>query len=478
MIASDQHLKHAVNRREFISAMGAAGALWTLSGCLHATARENRRDKMPNIVLIVADDMGYAEFGVQGCKDVPTPNIDSLASGGVRFTDGYVSCPVCSPTRAGLMTGRYQQRFGHEFNPGPPDRAAVNFGLPLDQPTIAERLKPLGYRCGMFGKWHLGYSPEKHPLSRGFDEFFGFLHGAHPYLQVNDNFGMSVMRGREAVKEVDYLTDAFAREAAAFIERNKDVPFFTYLPFNAVHGPLESIQKYLDRFKDIADAKRRTFAAMLSAMDDGVGTVLTTIRKLGLENDTLVIFISDNGGPTAQTTSANTPLSGFKGDVFEGGIRVPYMMQWKGHIPEGQVKKEPVISLDVLPTILAAAGGEVPVSAKLDGANLLPWLSGNAAAPHDRLFWRFGNRAAARVGDWKILRTKNDETWQLYNLADDIAEKKNLAGANPDKLAELVRAYDAWNGGNVPPLWETANEKTSKKNGKGKVRKNKGRKDQ
>jgi arylsulfatase A-like enzyme len=318
----------------------------------------------------------------------------------------------------------------------------------------------------MFGKWHLGYTPERHPLSRGFDEFFGFAHGAHPYLKVNDNFGLPVMRGREPVTEVDYLTDAFAREAVAFIERNKDVPFFTYLPFNAVHGPLESIQKYLDRFKHISDAKRRTFAAMLSAMDDGIGSVMSKVRELGLEKDTLFVFISDNGGPTQQTSSSNTPLRGFKGQVLEGGIRIPYVMRWKGHIPEGQVRHDPVISLDIAPTVLAAVGSEISPTAGLDGVNLMPWLTQNAPAPHDRLFWRFGNQAAARIGDWKILKTKNDEQWQLFDLKNDISETKDLAGANPDKVGELSRLYDAWNSLNIAPLWETANEKTPKRNKK------------
>ncbi len=205
----------------------------TLAADQSTTARSTAGK--PNIILIVADDLGYADLGVQGCRDVPTPNIDTIARNGVRFTSGYVSCPVCSPTRAGLMTGRYQQRFGHEFNPGPAAQASQNFGLPLSEPTIAERLKKLGYATGMFGKWHLGYQPELTPLRRGFDEFFGFHGGAHSYINANDRSANPIWRGTEKVTSVSYTTDEFAREAVSFIERHQREPFFVYLPFNAVH---------------------------------------------------------------------------------------------------------------------------------------------------------------------------------------------------------------------------------------------------
>jgi len=404
---------------------------------------------------MVADDLGYAELGVQGCKDISTPNIDSLAANGIRFTHGYVSCPVCSPTRAGLMTGRYQQRFGHEFNPGPEDAADPNVGLPLDQATLAERLKALGYATGLFGKWHLGYRPEMQPPKRGFDEFYGFLSGAHSYLKVTDGTGNPILRGTEPVTELDYTTDAFAREAVAFIDRHKNGPFFVYLPFNAVHAPLEALEKYVARFTSIEDKNRHTFAAMVSAMDDGVGQVLNKLRELGLEEDTLIFFISDNGGPTLSTTSSNVPLRGYKGQVLEGGIRVPFIIQWKGHLPAGDVDDRPVISLDIHPTALAAA--QAPsLDENLDGVNLLPFLVGDKeAAPHDGLFWRFGDQWAARKGNWKLL-SQGDGAPKLYDLGNDLGEVTDLAGREPEKVKDLQAAYDAWNAKNVPPRFKRA----------------------
>lgn len=442
-----------LTRRDFLKVAGSGAALLAMGNGLAAAESAARMPRKPNIVLIVADDLGYHELGVQGCKDIPTPNIDTIARNGVRFTSGYVSCPVCSPTRAGLMTGRYQQRFGHEFNPGPAAEASGNFGLVLDEKTLAERLKPLGYATGAFGKWHLGSLPRFHPLSRGFDEFFGFLGAAHDYLNPMTHGPNPVMRGTTPVESLSYTTDSFSREAISFIERHKDEPFFVYLPFNAVHAPLESTARYLARFESIKDEKRRTFAAMNSAMDDGVGRVLDKLRELKLEEDTLIFFISDNGGPTGQTTSANTPLRGFKGQVWEGGIRIPFMMQWKGRLPAGKVIDRPVISLDVHPTALIAAGGQLPTSKPLDGVNLIPFLTEKSASiPHDRLFWRFGKQWAVRMGDWKLENHGTGEP-ELYDLTKDIGETTDLAAKEPDKLKELRAAFDNWNSLLVAPRW-------------------------
>ncbi|MFB3827534.1 MAG: sulfatase [Bryobacteraceae bacterium] len=430
-----------MNRRHFLT---------TAAGALAAARLAPGAARKPNIVVIVSDDHGYAEMGVQGCKDIPTPNLDAMARAGTRFTNGYVSCPVCSPTRAGLMTGRYQQRFGHEFNPGPALTASGDFGLSLNETPLPAVMKSLGYTTGMFGKWHLGYRPEYHPQKRGFDEFFGFLGGAHSYLDWTGDKANPLLRGTQPVDEKTYLTDALAREALAFMDRHRTEPFFVYLPFNAVHAPLQSIEKYLARFQSIQDERRRTFAAMLSAMDDAVGRVRGFLRDSGLEENTLVFFISDNGGPTPSTSSRNDPLRGYKGQVLEGGIRVPYMVQWKGRIPAGKTYDQPVISLDILPTAVSAAGGRP--AANLDGVNLLPYLTGKASGrPHDRLYWRFGPQAAIRAGDWKLLRTGGD--WELYNLAQDIGEAKNLAGSDPARVKELAAAWEQWNGQLVPPKW-------------------------
>jgi arylsulfatase A-like enzyme len=429
-----------IRRRDFLKAT----ALWACSPALAAPAR-------PNIVFIAADDLGYAELGVQGCRDIPTPNIDSIAANGVRFTDGYVSCPVCSPTRAGWITGRYQQRFGHEFNPGPAQQADPNFGLPLSEVTLANQLKAAGYATGIVGKWHLGYRPEFHPQKRGFDEFFGFLGGAHPYLPTPG--ADPILRGTQPVEEREYLTEAFAREALDFIGRHRNQPFFLYLSFNAVHAPLQATEKYLARFSQIQDQRRRTFAAMLSAMDDAVGQVLQRLREYKLEDNTLVVFISDNGGPTNNTSSRNDPLRGYKGQVLEGGIRVPFLMQWKARLPKGLVYREPVISLDIFPTVVAAAGASLPAN-PLDGVNLLPYLTGQSkGAPHHALYWRFGAQAAIRKGPWKMVRLADGQP-QLYNLAEDIGESRDLASAQPAKLKELREDWEAWNRQLSPPRWQ------------------------
>jgi len=402
--------------------------------------------RKPNIVILLADDLGYADVGFHGCKDIPTPNVDALAAQGVRCSNAYVSGPYCSPTRAGLLTGRYQNRFGHEFNP------SGSQGLPVQEITLANLLRELGYATGLIGKWHLGGTPKMHPTARGFQEFFGFLGGAHSYLD-----GTGIQRGAVPAPEKDYLTDALAREAAAFIDKHAAEPFFLYLAFNAVHTPMEATAKYQDRFAKIADPRRRTYAAMLSAMDDAIGQVMAKLREKGLEEDTLIFFFSDNGGPTMVGTtingSINLPLRGSKRQLLEGGVRVPFVVVWKGHLPTGKVYDAPLISLDVLPTALAAAGKDVPAAWKLDGVNLLPYLQGkNAEPPHEILFWRFGEQRAVRRGDWKMVRY--DKTGDhLYNLKVDIGEAKDLASSEGALLQELRTAWERWNAELAEPLW-------------------------
>lgn len=439
---------------------------YALVGLLAALALPAHAERKPNILVIVADDLGWGELTSQGItKDIPTPNIDSISANGVRFTNGYVSGPYCSPTRAGLLTGRYQQRFGHEFNLGRAVNDGEPIGLSLKETTIANRLKTAGYATGWFGKSHLGSAPEFHPQKRGFDEFYGFLGGAHSY--INPGQGPNgIFHGTDPVKDPGYLTEAFAREAANFIEQKKDQQWFVYLPFNAVHAPLETLEKYESRFSSIQDPKRRKFAGLLSALDDSVGTVLSKVRDLNLEEDTLIYFFSDNGGPTASITSQNGPLKGFKAQTSEGGIRVPFAVQWKGTIPAGKTEDRPVIQLDVLPTSLAAAGVEIDPAWKLDGVNLLPYLKGEKTeAPHETLFWRFGQQLAVRKGDWKLVKSAADgdarngagkanlEGSKLYNLKDDIGEKNDLAASNPEKVKELEAAWNEWNAGLVDPTW-------------------------
>lgn len=440
----------------------------------------------PNILVILADDLGYGELSCQGYpSQIPTPHIDSLATNGIRFTSGYVSGPYCSPTRAGFMTGRYQQRYGHEFNPGPAQTANPAFGLSLNEKTIGDRLKAAGYATGWFGKSHLGYEPPFHPLQRGFDEYFGFLGGAHSYLDAAGDPHNPILRGTTPVNNIDYTTDAFGRETVNFIEKHRREPWFCYLAFNAVHAPLESTAKYLSRFTNIADKRRRTYAAMQSAMDDAVGTVLAKLREHHLEENTLVFFFSDNGGPTPSTTSGNGPLRGFKAQTWEGGIRIPFLVQWKGHLPAGKVDDRPMIQLDILPTALAAAGVEIKSEWKLDGVNLLPYLNGQkSGVPHEALYWRFGQQMAIRLGDWKLVKgvgsqgvegaehqgRASTDGAELYHLTADLGEKHNLAEQEPARFKELAAAWDKWNSELVEPKWFPLRAAAGKKAGKGRAK--------
>jgi arylsulfatase A-like enzyme len=417
-----------------------------IAACLAAPA--SAADRKPNILVILCDDVGYGEFGFQGGKDIPTPHIDSIATNGVRFTQGYVSGTYCSPTRAGLLTGRYQTRFGHEFN-----SVGNQIGLALTETTMANRLKSAGYASCAIGKWHLGRNPDYRPMNRGFDEFYGTLNNTpfyHPTQFVDSRVSPEPQRVEDASF---YTTVAYGERAVDWIEKQKDQPWFLYLPFNAQHAPLQAPQKYLDRFASIEDQNRRTFAAMMSAMDDAVGRVLEKIQELDQEQDTLVFFLSDNGGPTRQTTSNNGPLRGNKASTWEGGVRVPFSVQWQGKIPAGKTYDHPIIQLDILPTALAAAGVSVDPSWKLDGVNLLPYLTGdNTARPHETLYWRFGNQWAIRHGDFKlVVGSGGSREPELYNLAADIGESKNLAADEPEKYKELLALYEKWNAEQAPP---------------------------
>jgi arylsulfatase A-like enzyme len=451
-----------IGRRDFLALAGASAA-GLLPGCALAAERQAKRRK-PNILVIISDDQGYADVGYHGCKDIPTPNIDSLAENGVRFTNGYVSCPVCSPTRAGLMTARYQQRFGHEFNTGPPPGSLrEHVGLPLAEVTMADALKAAGYVTGVVGKWHLGMRPKYHPQKRGFDEFFGFQHGGHSYIKLAPDKYNPIQRGTTPIHEKEYLTDAFSREAVAFIERHKGEPFLLYLAYNDVHTPMQATQKYLDRFPNIKEKKRRTYAAMLAAMDDGIGAVLKVLREAGIEDDTLIFFLSDNGGPTRANASSNTPLRAGKGSMYEGGIRVPFVVQWKRHLPAGTAYSQPVIALDIFPTAVAAAGGDMPTDRVIDGVNLLPYLKGEKKdPPHDALFWRAGTRYALRKGNWKLVKLGN-RPHELYDLSSDIAEKTNLAAEKPDVLKDLTDALTPWDAQLVKPRWEPPRRRKRRK---------------
>jgi arylsulfatase A-like enzyme len=438
----------------------------SLLGVVAVAAETNRP---PNLIVIMTDDQGYADVGFNGCKDIPTPNLDSIAQNGVRFTSGYVVYPVCSPSRAGFITGRYPQRFGYERNPRfqPDNRVS---GLALTETTLADALGNVGYHSGIIGKWHLGSHPDLHPLKRGFNEFFGHLGGGARYfpeeltlkeasraMDEGQSYRLWMMRNHEPVRTSEYLTDQFSTEAVQFVTRNKNKTFFLYLSYNAPHTPMQAAEKYLSRFANIKNPQRRTYAAMVSAVDDGVGRVLATLRKEGLENQTLIFFLSDNRGPEQANASNNGPLRGGKSDPWEGGIRVPFAAQWLGQLPKGMVYDKPVLSLDIFATIAALAGAPTNLARPLDGVNLMPYLTGkNTAVPHEAVYLRKFDQGAfaIRRGDYKLVIPRAGADPQLFNLSADLGETKNLAATQPELLGELERLRVAWNAQLIPPVFE------------------------
>ncbi len=392
----------------------------------------------PNIVLIVADDLGYADvlFNPQHPKEVATPNLDRLAKESVIFRQGYVTGHVCSPTRTGLMTGRYQQRLGL-YTAG-----EAGSGVPMKEQIFPQFLKPAGYTSIQIGKWHLGPTPEWSPALRGFDEVFGFLgRGAHDYYKLNDPDD-PIYRGTTPVKLDGYLTDRWGEEAVAFIGRQKAKPFFLYLAFNAVHAPLQAPEDEIAKF-NTGNQDRNTLLAMGKRMDDSIGAVVAKLKSEGVWENTLLFFISDNGGPLAQTAN-NTPLRGGKHQDYEGGIRVPFLVCWPGQLTPGE-SQAVVSSLDILPTALAAAGLTGPTEKPLDGMNILPLLRREATPTPRNLFWTAGSEEgwwAVRSGDWKLVGEKAKIS--LFDLSKDVGEKNDLASALPAKVAELIKLHDAW----------------------------------
>jgi arylsulfatase A-like enzyme len=429
----------------------------------------------PNILFIVSDDQGYADVGVNGCKDFATPHLDSIAKNGVRCINGYVSAPQCAPSRCGLLTGRYQQRFGYEYNNDSP-----GVGLPLTETTLANRLKNLGYVTGAIGKWHLGVEEPFHPLNRGFTEFYGFLGGGHAYIaRPNAAAGakQDLWRNREPVAHTKYLTDQLGDEAASFVARHAAAPWFLYLAFNAPHVPLQASPEYLARVASIENPTRRTYAAMVTALDDNVGRVLAKLRETKQEERTLIVFISDNGGPlgNAWNGSSNAPFSGQKGDTQEGGIHVPFFVQWKGVLPAGKTFDAPVISLDLAPTALAIAGAPSPAGTKFDGVNLLPALKGETTLATRALYWRFNfpparpqfYKSAIREGDWKIVKSwersadgeNKPSVAKLINLPRDLAESRDQMATEPVRATALREKWDAWNAELAEPFGGAEREK-------------------
>lgn len=492
----------------------ATAALGLALAAIPAHAAPARK---PNVIVILADDLGYGDTGVYGSKIVKTPNIDALARDGVRFTQGYVSHPVCAPSRAALLTGRYQTRFGYEFNPVGRDRDG---GVSLDETFIGQVMQKAGYRTGMVGKWHLGQSGDYHPVARGFDEYFGTTAGANAFIvetKPGDEFHSTpgveatyasaeggrglgpgteaqqmvvlrqrspITRGRDPVEVKEYLTDAFTNEAVRFIGANKDKPFFLYLAHTTPHTPLQAPAKYIERYKDVPNKGQRVYAAMVSALDDSVGAVRAKLKAEGIEKDTLIVLLSDNGcAGYIGDACTNSPLNGYKGTHLEGGVRVPFVMAWPGHIAP-KVETRVVSSLDIAPTAAALAGATMPKGS--DGVNLIPYLTGkNAATPNPTLYWRSGLNFAIRDGDWKMWAVNRADPSEqasdqaritpdgvqaklspkgrfvmLYNLKDDPGETRNLAKDQPDVVARLQAKIEAWDKANVPAQWTSMRQST------------------
>ncbi len=418
----------------------------------------------PNILIFYLDDMGWAQPGAYGGKMAPTPNMDALAAGGMRFTQGYSSGCVCSPGRVGLITGRYQARTGHDANPTKAGRELL-----LSETTIAQHLKAAGYTTGIVGKWHLGDTGAEYmPPARGFDYAIGTVGN------LGEGKGPSFYRGKDLIEELPgepITSPVYARESAGFIEAHQGKPWFLLMSFNAVHSPHVASEKWLEKFKHLPKHDA-AYAALAAEADEAIGNVMAKLRELKQEENTLIFLLSDNGG--AYQNAEMGGLRGHKWFVWEGGIRVSWLAAWKGHIPAGRVSDEPVIQLDILPTALAAAGASTTIP--LDGVNLLPLLEGRTdkLAPRE-LYFRFGVQQAVRQGDWKLVKASKDMQPMLVNLASDPGEQTDLTAKEPERAQALQKLFDQWNATMQPPRWEDQrwNGEEARKEGKKEKRKKK-----
>lgn len=425
---------------------------YTIISCLvlihHISCRNPENStRNPNILLIVSDDQGYSDIGFQGNKLIPTPFLDQLAASGVICTNAYVTAPMCSPSRAGLLTGRYQQRFGHEFNPVY-DPLDVNEGLPLSERLLPEYFKKAGYKTGWIGKWHLGSSSSHLPEKRGFTQTFGFIGGGHNYhewIPGNNQYNLPIKRNGKPIEVKKHLTLEFGDQASEFIYSNQKQAWFLYLAFNAPHTPHQPIMEYEEKFSYIENERRRKYVAQVSMLDDAIGKVLNTLKETGQIEHTLVFFLSDNGGSLTHGAD-NSPLKGGKGELYEGGIRVPFLVSWPGKLPQGEKYDLPILTLDIFPTSLSMIGIEPPKDKINDGKNIIPHLTGEKKSPpHQKLYWRrhSGEAFAMRKENWKLILKRGDEP-ELYDLSVDIGENQNLSLQKPDTVKHLVKELELW----------------------------------
>ncbi|MCC6849867.1 MAG: sulfatase-like hydrolase/transferase [Deltaproteobacteria bacterium] len=467
-------------------------------------------DTQPNVVVIVADDLGKYDTPLYGAAPVATPNLARLADGGVRFTAGYVTSPVCSPSRAALLTGRYAQRFGFELlthdryprnrlewwvartffsthgwhalaRPTAPSAADMRRqGIPAGEITLAQLLRTRGYRTGIFGKWHLGFGPDVLPAAKGFETQYGFYDAFSLYGDPGDpnltavhqryfadryqwwrgrSGGSAIRRNGTIVDEREYLTAAIAREASAWIVAQRDAPFFAYVPFNAPHAPLQAPRRYVERLAGIDDPDRRTYYGMVAALDDGVGEILAALDRAGVAERTLVFFLSDNGAAAYMGIVDNAPLAGGKLGNFEGGVNVPFVLRWPARIASAQTFAHPVSALDVFATAASAAGAALPADRAYDGVDLVPFVTGaRRDPPHAALFWRTAGHQAVRAGAYKLILDDRTGVRVLYDLVHDPYERADLAAREPARAAALARLLADWASALAPPRWPPAME--------------------
>ena len=445
-------------KQTFLAGVSSVGALSMLAPQM-VQAKEVA--EKPNIIVVLLDDLGSGDVGFNGCQDIPTPNIDRIAKQGVRFTNAYISAPYSGPSRAGLLMGRYQQRCGAEGNTDVRTMEEVEQrrGVPPSEFLVSEALKTQGYKTAAIGKWHLGDHKSMWPQEQGFDYFYGFAGGGYSYwgernankpYWIQEN-GVEIMPTKET-----YITDDFSDKAVDFISKHAKDPFFVYLAYNAPHAGLSAPKRYLDRTTHIANPERSIYGAMIIAVDDGLGRIWKTLEEQGIEDNTIVIFLSDNGGASF-SYSINYPRRARKGRMYDGGTKTPMALCWGKHIKAGSVYDKTVSSLNIFPTVAAAAGVDIEaLDKKLDGVDMMPYIKGeNKGTPNGKLYWRVagGMEYAMQSGDFKIVKNYYNEALELYNLKEDPTEVRDIAAENPRLVAEMQADYMKWSNEMMPPAW-------------------------